>query len=390
VIFLLLGAGTYVSFVDVAMSVFLIMQIGLLLEQNKEDLQNIVKKHFQMLAVFGGGYIGTYFINWAIYTVAGETPQGRVSDAIGILAGEDSNGGISGLLLRVVKAMYHSVAAVTPIRNYSYFQQRHVYYTIFCIALLLTLALAVYLVIRQKLWRKKLLFLLLLFDCVCLLLAISFIDIFQVPHPLMTAAYVIPWLFMVQFYELFFRLHGEEWIGRLKVLIFSAVILLNSTVTIIEGCILSNTVYAMAYNNYMSAMLVLNRVAERIESVDGYEVGSTPVAILGGFFTYEDAEYFDFLQGFSIANDLIWYNSAITHDGPMNQFIHQHLRLSMNTTYYSKDDAAETEEALAQYALENGYEFDTAAYESMMESGVEFPATDAVQKCGDIVVVILR
>jgi hypothetical protein len=62
----------------------------------------------------------------------------------------------------------------------------------------------------------------------------------------------------------------------------------------------------------------------------------------------------------------------------------------MNTTYYSKDDAAETEEALAQYALENGYEFDAAAYESMMESGVEFPATDAVQKCGDIVVVILR
>lgn len=388
IVFLLLGAGTYVSYVDVAMSVFLIMQIGLILQNKTENLAKIIKKHFQMLGIFAVGFIGTYLINWIIYTVAGKIPQGRVTDAFDIATGSGTQGGVKVLIERILRAMWHSVAAVTPFRNWSYFQQRHIYYTVFCIALVISLIAFVHVIKNQKIWINKLLLVLLVFDSVCLLLAISFIDVFQIPHPLLTAAYVIPWIFMLQIYEIVFQIQLESWTKGIKSFIYSGIILLMCIVTIVEGCLLANTCYMRAYSNYMSSMMVMNRVADKIESVDGYEPMNTPVVILGGF-PYADMGYFSWLSAFSTTYDLMWYNSGVTTSDSYEVFIRQHLRLDMNIIYTNNSPSQMELDSLAELVAEKKYWLDKDAFEEMLDSENAFPDADSIQKCGDVIVVVL-
>ena len=386
--FLLLGAGTYVSYVDVAMSVFLLMQIGLILQKKGENISKVIKKHFQMLGIFAVGYIGTYLINWAIYTVAGQTPQGRVSDAFAIVTGSESQGGFKALGIKILKAMWHSVAAVLPLRNWSYFQQRRIYYTIFVIALILSIIVCMYIILKQKLWKKRLTFILLVFDGICLLLAISFIDVFQIPHPLMTAAYVIPWLFMIQLYEIVFRIQPEKVNNKIKFFIYSSVIVLNSIITIVEGCLLANTCYMRAYNNYMSSVLTMNRVVDRVECIEEYRPGNTPVIILGRFLG-NTRGYFSWLSAYEVTYDLMWYNSGLTTAESIEEYISQHLRVDMNIVYINNSPSEEDLLSISTQISEKGYWLDEELFEEMIEADYYYPSVDSVKRCGDVIVVIL-
>ncbi len=111
---------------------------------------------------------------------------------------------------------------------------------------------------------------------------------------------------------------------------YSAVILLMGVVTIWSGCRLANTAYTKAFTNYQSAVLLVNRLVDRIESLDGYVPGKTPVYLVGDTRKhYAPAE-----SGYSSVRDITgigspFWDTALTYYIPFENYLNELLKVDM-------------------------------------------------------------
>ena len=108
-------------------------------------------------------------------------------------------------------------------------------------------------------------------------LNISFFFSKGVSHDLMTYAFVLVYLMSMQFEERFEE--GEMRARRpLRAIVAGAM-----CVILLSGTVYANTVYLKKDLESQSFDMLMTRVLDRVEQVEGYVPGETPVAILGEF-----------------------------------------------------------------------------------------------------------
>ena len=109
-------------------------------------------------------------------------------------------------------------------------------------------------------------------------LNISFFFSKGVSHDLMTYAFVLVYLMSMQFEERFEE--GEMRARRpLRAIVAGAM-----CVILLSGTVYANTVYLKKDLESQSFDMLMTRVLDRVEQVEGYVPGETPVAFLGNFY----------------------------------------------------------------------------------------------------------
>ena len=325
---LLISAGTYGAYVNVSVSLFLLLQIVNLLRRRYDDPVWILGKHVRFLLVFLVSMIGTRGIIPFILWYTGSSAQGRVDQAI--------NNTAAGYLGMVQNALDLLFEYFSPSNDLSYFQENHFYYGLFVLTAFCTLAMMYVLLVHNRLWRQPLQLAVLAVDIVCMPLAMNLIGMFYYSHTLMQFAFVTPWLLFVFLAQsLFLEPDLCEWIqacaARARILAgYAMLVILLSIVTIINGIYLANISYMKAYAIYESSLALTNRIVDRIEGTTGYVAGETRVLLIGDIKNH----YAPYREGFSMTDSITGigrysWDTSLTYNLVLSTYIEQQLGIQM-------------------------------------------------------------
>jgi hypothetical protein len=185
---------------------------------------------------------------------------------------------------------------------------------------------------RSAIWKKPLRLGLLLLDCALLPFVVDLMSAFYGGgHLLLKFALISPWFMFIALHEQFISLvaFSAGWKKHLTSA-YSTLIILLSVVTIWSGCRLANTAYTKSFTNYQSAVHLVNRIVDRIESLDGYVPGETPVYLIGD--TRE--HYAPQESGYAAIRDITGigsahWDTALTYDYPFIAYLKQILRVDI-------------------------------------------------------------
>lgn len=134
-------------------------------------------------------------------------------------------------------------------------------------------------------------------------------------HELMLYALVLTYIFAALITRELCREYGikpgrKRFCARLAAVLTLAVIL--------DGVIYSNQVYLKKDLEYQTTLLTMNRIIDRIEQIDGYEIGQTPVVFVGLFsdsqLSQGDREYFDY------TGTGLWSRFAISNETSLEEY----------------------------------------------------------------------
>lgn len=383
-----LCASVYATYIDFAISLFLIQQIGYVI-MGQGSVKKNIGRHFGMLFIFATAYFGTYYTDRVILALNSTAYAQERFEAV-------AESSVTTFQENILQAVISLIRWFAPTSSRSYFQDIKWYYGLFALIFICTLILMIYEIIANRVWKNMLSMILILVDLASLLLAMNLIDVVNVCYDLHHFAYIIPWIFFVYFQE---KMIIDKSSLRMKVRsliyqIYKSLVVIISVSAILLGCVISNTVYTKVYNEIQASANLLNRVVERVESVQGYIPGVTPVVIVGDTKKYYVKEY----EGYELIKDLDvvyspWFDSAITYSVPIDSYIRQYLRINMNLVdiqygnfYYVLGD-------INQYCqnLHNrtGYYIDTEELKSLINAESIFPSPYCTRWCGEVLVIII-
>ena len=318
---LLICEGSYAAYLNVALTLYLLVSIGDLSENKKKAKETLIS-HIKMLLTTVCSLSVTLITLKGILFLFGGKLQGRIASATPQQA--------SDYISRLKTAVYDVLHFFAPNNGISYFQNQKLLYSLFIIGLGVSLLSFISLCYHNKLRSQPLNIILLLINFCCLPVAMNLIGIFFTSHTLMTFSYIMPWLFFLQTYE---KTHLLKIHTTSKILqyIYGPLILLLCFITIYTGCILANASYMKAYANYESAIALSNRIINHIERIDGYVPGETRVCFVGDTREY----YSPYRSGFAICDSLTgigseWWNTSLTYNFPLSSYIQQELGITMN------------------------------------------------------------
>ena len=378
-VFMLLSEGSYAAYISMTLCLFFLCSLKeLLFDQDVNDHKNLLR-HLGMLFLFGGSMVATTVI--CNLLTAGNT-QGRVQDSQTL--------GLQGYLNNIVSSVAQVFDFFLPGTFITYFHGERVMYSLFLLCAALSAVLVVWLLVKQRLWKRPLGLFLLVADIACLPLAMNVIGIVSGwVHTLMSFAYLTPWLFFVMAVELLYcrqDLHRDfEKILRWGYSLLACVV---AGLTVLCGIRLANIAYTKAYARYQAAISDTTRLVDRIESVPGYEKSVTPVVLTG----YQTTRYLgqpayeltNSLAG--IGGDYYWEQSFCAPFSAAS-YINQHLKADMNLLNAS--DASFMPADAAETLQEQGYTADADSLTAALDELEAFPAQNCWTWYNGVLVVRL-
>ena len=178
----------------------------------------------------------------------------------------------------------------------------------------------------------------------------------QAVHILMSYSYWLGYVFVFCIAVVFMEPHKIKCLERLTAVLLCGIVFMN--IQTANACYVKKTIEQEA------TLSVMTRVVDRIESLDGYEAGYTPVAFIGIPAHYlNNYEPFDGLESIMGLNT----NAAITYPRGYTQYFQMIMRVDVNVVYN-----------LADYGMDEA--------ESIKDMP-NFPAKDSVQMKNGVVLV---
>ena len=378
-VFMLLSEGSYAAYIGMTLSLFFLCRLKeLLFDQDVNDRKNLLR-HFGMLFLFGGSMVATTVI--CNLLTAGNT-QGRVQDSQTL--------GLQGYLNNIVSSVAQVFDFFLPGSFITYFHGERVMYSLFLLCAALSAVLVVWLLVKQRLWKRPLGLFLLVADIACLPLAMNVIGIVSGwVHTLMSFAYLTPWLFFVMAVELLYcrqDLHRDfEKILRWGYSLLACVV---AGLTVLCGIRLANIAYTKAYARYQAAIADTTRLVDRIESVPSYEKSVTPVVLTGYQTTrYPGQPAYELTNSLAgIGGDYYWEQSFCAPFSAAS-YINQHLKADMNLLNAS--DASFMPADVAETLQEQGYTADADSLTAALDELKAFPAQNCWTWYNGVLVVRL-
>lgn len=325
---LLVSAGTYAAYVNLSVSLFLLLHIVRILTTREENSVGVFWEHLRFLLTFGAAMVATAGIMAFLVKLFGVAAQGRVDDAL--------YGGAAQYGEKIADALLVVWEAFSPTGNLSYFQENPLVYGVFAVAAVCSLALLVLLFIKNRIWQQPLRLVVLVVDILCLPLAMNLIGVFYYGHTLMQIAFVTPWLLFVLLAQ---RLSTQPdlatWVQagvrQVRAFAFYAVVVAAvSVVTIVNGIYLANISYMKAYAIYESGLALTNRIADRIEATPEYVAGQTRVLFVGDI----KNNYAPYRHGFAMTDSVTGigrysWDTSLTYNFVLSTYIEQQLGIQM-------------------------------------------------------------
>ncbi len=367
VVFLALCAGIYAPYISMALMLFFVREIvDCLYYERSEGLGQKFLRHLKMLVAVGFSLIATYLICNAIAGVNVITAQDNGGNAAASTATSvtmESSGLITTIIAGMKSAYLTVIGYFSPFQSKSYFQDRHIYYGLFLLAMLATLVVCLHF-LRDSLRECRWNLLVLLIDVALLPLAMNVLGIVHYTHLAMTCAFVAPWLLVLSLAEAY--LVEREGSEQSKLcLVYEGLVVLMLVVTVLEGIYLANASYIRIENLIDKTRAQANRIVMRIEEMEGYQVNETPVAFYGSPDQYfEDADEYDL-----ICDDLVGQVTGFTSDMIFANILNEQAGACMSIV---RVDFEEIDDEIKNAA-----------------EGAEFPDQDAIFWQGDTIVVLL-
>lgn len=325
---LLISAGTYASYVNLSVSLFLMLHIVRILTTRQENPVQVFWKHLRFLLTFGAAMVATAGIVAFLVKLFGVKAQGRVDDAL--------YGGGAQYGEKIADALTLVWESFSPTGDLSYFQENPLVYGVFAMAAVCSLVLLVLLFIKNRIWQQPLRLVVLVVDILCLPLAMNLIGVFYYGHTLMQIAFVVPWLLFVLLAQ---RLASQPdlaaWVQAgvqqaRAFAFYAAVVAAVSVVTIVNGVYLANVSYMKAYALYESGLALTNRIVDRIEATPEYVAGQTRVLFVGDI----KNNYAPYRYGFAMTDSITGigrysWDTSLTYNLVLSTYIEQQLGIQM-------------------------------------------------------------
>lgn len=378
-VFMLLSEGSYAAYIGMTLSLFFLCSLKKLLFNEKGDDKHNLARHFGMLFLFGGSMVATTVI---CNLITANNTAGRVQDAQAQAATD--------YIDNIITSVQQVFAFFLPGTYNTYFHGERVMYSLFLLCAALSAVLVVWLLVKQRLWKRPLGLFLLAADIACLPLAMNAIGIVaKWVHTLMTFSYLTPWLFFVMAVEQLYRRDDlrKDW-ERLLRWGYSLLACVVAGLTVLCGIRLANLCYTKAYARYEMTIADSTRLVDRIESVPGYEKGVTPVVLAGYQTTYFPGQkaYEPAGDVAGIGGDYYWEQS---YSAPFvaECYINQHLKADMNLLNAS--DASFMPADVAKTLQEQGYTADADSLTATLNELEAFPAQNCWTWYNGVLVVRL-
>ncbi len=379
---LLVSAGTYGAYVNVSVSLFLLLQIVRILSTVRESPVRVLGKHVCFLVTFLASMIGTQGIISFLLWRAGEAAQGRVDEAI-----HNTMGGYLNMIGEALDLLFEYFS---PFNDLSFFQENRFYYGLFVVTAFCALAVMAALLVHNKLWRQPLRLLILAVDILCMPLAMNLIGMFYFSHTLMQFAFVTPWvLFVCLAQTLFVQPDLLAWVQgdvvRARAFAgYALLVVALSVVAILNGIYLANVAYMKSYAIYESSISLTNRIVDRIEATPGYVAGETRVLLIGDV----EKHYAPYREGFAVTDSLTGigrysWDTSLTYNLVLATYIEQQLGIQMEIL--NPNDSVYPDTA-AQFLAENDVSWGEES-RRILEQMEDYPSQNCISLRDDVLII---
>ena len=138
-------------------------------------------------------------------------------------------------------------------------------------------------------------------------------------HALMMYAFWLSYIFVLILFVEYKKIQNIRYFDKLVLVLLSVVVLMNVQT--------ANACYVKKTTEQKATLSLMTRVVDKIEDLDGYEAGVTPVAFIGLPSQYLKS-YDPFNQIATITG--MWDNSSITYYSIYNQYFKLIMRVNIN------------------------------------------------------------
>lgn len=378
-VFMLLSEGSYAAYIGMTLSLFFLCSLKKLLFNEKGDDKHNLARHFGMLFLFGCSMIGTTLI---CNLITANNTAGRVQDAQA-QAATDYVGNI-------ITSLQQVFTFFLPGTYNTYFHGERVMYSLFLLCAALSAVLVVWLLVKQRLWKRPLGLFLLAADIACLPLAMNAIGIVaKWVHTLMTFSYLTPWLFFVMAVEQLYRRDDlrKDW-ERLLRWGYSLLACVVAGLTVLCGIRLANICYTKAYARYTEGLADSIRLTNLIEAIPNYVKGETPVAFVGvsdNDFPRQDT--YELTSDIAGIGDLYYWQGMYTAPFVLDSYVNQHLRANM--LIFPQDAAIFTADTIADQLNDAGINASADEIKELLQNLHAFPKEDCWTWYNDVLLIKL-
>ncbi len=175
-------------------------------------------------------------------------------------------------------------------------------------------------------------------------------------HDLMIYAFWFTYILILLFVLEYIEIKPNKMIERITILLLSCILVINIQI--------ANACYAKKSFDEQATLSVMTRVVERIETLEGYEAGVTPVMFIGTPSDYLK-EFYEFEE---LENIYGMYNSQISFDKIYFNYISLTMKNNMNI-------------------VKADYAYDNLLNEKDIGDMNKFPSVDSIQMINGVVVV---
>lgn len=378
-VFMLLSEGSYAAYISMMLCLFFLCSLKeLLFDQEANDKHNLVL-HFGMLFLFGGSMVATTVI---CNLITANNTAGRVQDAQAQAATD--------YIDNIITSVQQVFAFFLPGTYNTYFHGERVMYSLFLLCAALSAVLVVWLLVKQRLWKRPLGLFLLAADIACLPLAMNAIGIVaKWVHTLMTFSYLTPWLFFVMAVEQLYRREDlrKDWEKLLR-WGYSLLACVVAGLTVLCGIRLANICYTKAYARYTEGLADSIRLTNLIEAIPNYVKGETPVAFVGvsdNHFPRQDA--YELTSDIAGIGDLYYWQGMYTAPFVLDSYVNQHLRANM--LIFPQDAAIFTADTIADQLNDAGINASADEIKELLQDLHAFPKEDCWTWYNDVLLIKL-
>lgn len=315
-----LACGGYQAFISYAVGLFLLDCILDLFTD--KSVREIIGKGLRYIFIIVASLALYYLILTVLLNVQGE----ELTSYQGLNSISPTN--IKGFLNQIPQAYKDFIRCF---KTSPYSATTKFYQTIQVFFCALFFGILGYLTAAAKIYREWLRFALLLVGCLLLPLAFNFITVFSIGaevHDLMIYSFVLQYVFVLKLVELALQRMITGGVPNWSVLYIASIFIAG--LLIWDNFCVSNIAYLQLQMCYENSYALANRIAARIEVLDGYEP-ELPVAIVGeASLSLYGGGVSEFLQTNSMTGttDRLLY-SPETYDCRTRAFIEHYIGLHM-------------------------------------------------------------
>ncbi|WP_022759430.1 glucosyltransferase domain-containing protein [Butyrivibrio fibrisolvens] len=377
-VFMFLCLGTYGPYISWSLSLMVLIKIRYILSDYK--LGEIFKQEIKSVL----GYLGVLVALLIFCALLKGQNQDRVDHAFSILY----DGTIFISFLEQIKNTVLSyvpdniVNMIGATRGFNsdysgFFIENRLLVVLYYIAIVLTI-IAFFCILRRSITKL----LVLLLHLIVLIMVRDLFGIVTQSHTLMQFAYITPWILILMTGDIL-----QNYDDNLFHKVYKAAVVVLSVFTVISGILLANTAYMKEENTYIASLMLSNRIADKVESVDGYVPGTTEVWFIGDIQKY----YANEQSGFARARDIMGVRSPFFDCGiiiPINMenYLVEHAKLNMKFALEPNFMDYDNPEVYYDIFRRNGHDVQVDEFVDAYNAAATFPNNNCAFWCDGVLI----